>query len=225
MALSFTLDGHAQDNAAANNIVYTMVGGIAVGDRIIVIGNIRGGPTVSSISDSKSNTYAVNGTAGGVGMGSAHCTTALVAGDTVTVTFTGSNTGHCIIVGSISGQANPAFDKTKGATGSSSPASTGNSATTTQADEIVIGTAGVVGVAVTEDATFTNFENFTLAAGAVTQIAGYKIVSATGAQAYAPTFSGTHNWGSLLCTYKQYVSQIGVGLLNSLALQPRRLVG
>lgn len=224
MAIAYTHDGHTADNLTASSASYTLTAAIAVGERIIVWSNATSSRNTTAVADTQGNVYSIDGAGGQTTISSAHCTVALSIGDVVTVTFSGSSTGHMVAVGKLTGQAVVAFDKTAGKTGSTSPASSGNTATTSQANEILLGNAGILSASLTEDAAFTRIESFTFAAGGVTQDLAYRIVSATGTYAYAPTFTGTHGNGSVIATYREFVNVVGQGLLIPTTLEPRRLV-
>lgn len=210
--LAFTLDGTAQNNSTASTQVYTMVAAIPVGALIIVVGGSTspGGGSLSSVSDSKGNTYAVNSSQGNgsntiAGVAMAPCTVALAAADTITLTWSGSATGHGAAVGQITNpltNTSAAFDVQNSAQGTSSTPSA-TTATLNQVNEIAIGAVASNNTTTgTQDAAFTTIANLTFAAASKLLIAGYKIVAATTAVTYAPTLPASVAWAEALATYK-----------------------
>src|SRR6185436_10126944 len=99
-----------------------------------------------SVSDVSGNTYTLDADiANGSGTSgvrtlifSAPVNTALASGDAVTVTFAASTAVKAMQVNSVAGLISASrVDKVKTGTGSSGTATTGNSATTTQADDFL----------------------------------------------------------------------------------------
>jgi len=98
MALAVAALGTFASTSNFNPTVITLTDGAAVGEAVVVFG--RKGTTITSVVDSKGNTYtqkfdvptdANSGTGGGV-FACDSLTTALVAGDTISITT--SSTGH-----------------------------------------------------------------------------------------------------------------------------------
>src|SRR5689334_8800252 len=126
--------------------------GVSAGDRIILAVGTSGG-TVSSVSDGTGNTYAVdrthsNGTAN-VHIVSAPVTTTVPSGSSIVVTHSASDNRRSLAAFSVSGlAASGAVDKVASATQFGVAAwSSGATATTTQADELVFGASVMQGVA------------------------------------------------------------------------------
>lgn len=125
------------------------------------------------------------------------------AAQTVTATDSGGGVDSLIIVEEWSGAAtSSAADKSIGATGSGTALSSGASATTTQANELVIG-AGVVSgnVVMTAGSGYTNLNkvNTTFTTLAFES----KVVAATGAQTAAMTSGTTGSWACQVATFKE----------------------
>lgn len=213
-ALSFVLDGTAQDNASSATQTYTMTSSIAVGSDIVVCAASASGGAgqgLSSVSDSRGNTYAVNdsladGARTMVGIAMAPCTVGLIAGDTITITWTNSNFGHACAVGAIinpKAAASTDADVGTGTNGTGTSASSGTTTALAQANEIVFGVAGSTDTSTgTQDATYTTIANLLFKASARLFMAGYKVVAATTAVSYAPTLPVGTNWVSIVRTYK-----------------------
>lgn len=208
---TITLDGTHQDNAASATETYTVVGTIPAGSLVVVCaGSARsGGSSLSGITDSRGNTYTVeqSQSPGGLGImsgiGSSFTGTQLVAADTITITWSASNTGHgSIVAWSNHAQASSADKATSGSGTSTSPSS-GATAATVQAIEVAFGdVAANTSVAVTEDAAYVNLASLTFKAGALRLNAGYRVLIAAGAQTYAPTLGSSQDWACCISTYK-----------------------
>ncbi len=102
----------------------------------------------------------------------------------------------------------PAGDKANSAVGSSTSPSSGATATTTQADELVVGAVSVAGPS---SDSFTADGNFSGGPFRLSQDSGsyprtlnteYRIVSATGTYTYAPTLGTSRLWADAIATYK-----------------------
>jgi len=166
--------------------------------------------TVSSVSDG-TNTYAKaaaidNGANFDSEIWYKEGATAVGSGGSITITLSGTTTGNngygaeAVKVTGIA--TTSALDKT--ATQNASTASPSvTTATLSQADEIAFGTSmqGNGLTTYTEAATFTNLFNVT--PGAINRAGdGYKIVAATTAVTYAPTFSASRSTQTVLATFK-----------------------
>ena len=92
-----------------------------------------------------------------------------------------------------------AQDKTKTASDdSSTPSAT--TAATTQANEAAFGQVGFVTTGFMESSGYTTLSRITV--GTVTFSAAFRILSATGAQTYAPTLATSQQWNETLVTLK-----------------------
>ncbi len=196
--------------------------GVAAGNTVIIAIALdyssSNTPPIPSCSDSKGNTYTldVEHNQGNFMQGaicSAPVTTALVSGDTITVTHASLN-ATAMSANEFSGLlTSGVLDKTAKSAGiaTTTPNSTAT-ATTTQADELLFGTVSI------EDPptiTFTAGAGFTALTGAGTTGASgnsnmtvypeYRIVTSTGAYSAAGTLSAASNWIAAIATYKAAV--------------------
>src|SRR5438094_8620290 len=137
--------------------------GVATGDSVILtlaMADASGGVTAI---DSKGNTYSLaaditNASNVRTVILAAHNVTALVSGDTITVTHPSASV-RALIANEFSGLTpTSALDQTHTATGSSTAPSSGASAATTEAAELLLGAMGVAGPI---SDTFTAGTNYT----------------------------------------------------------------
>lgn len=209
-------------SGGSDTIVLTIgATGASVGDLVLVVagddGSVAaGGP--STCADSKGNTYTrdvgpVNDLDDYTGaIFSAVLTTALVNGDTITVTFTNRNGTWDNFIGAykVTGSWNSSrVDKIASAEAGVAGTAwdSGLTATTTVADELVFG-LGVVGGAATS-ASFSPGTNLTELHGVdnlsefIDWTSVYRIVSATGQYKANGTYTDSDLWGGLVVTYKE----------------------
>jgi hypothetical protein len=188
-------------------------GGVAAGN-LLVVAIAEGGDATATatVTDTKGNTYTADATSAAWGTNrktfirSSRITTPLVATtDSITVTVTSPlNNGVSVAVSvtEFSGIAVSPLDKTASAVGTSTSPSSGATASTAQADELLVGAVGATG----------NYMVFTPGAGYSALAPGYagsphmlpefRIVSATGTYSAGGTFSATDDWGAVVATYK-----------------------
>lgn len=212
MAIAVTQSGATAAATGASTLVFTVpIGGIPLGSLIIVVavGTVfSSAPT--SCADSKSNTYGTDSSNTGNNMVvfSAQAASALVSGDTITVTYGGTLSIRGMIVAYATGIVTSAAHDKSNATGTgltTHPIS-GLSGTLTQANELVLGCFGVIGTETqsAEDPAFT-----ALATDAVNGVlrlhAAYAVVAATTSIQYGAansiTLSGSARWGCSVDTY------------------------
>lgn len=183
-----------------------------VGNHIILTA-VGGGAAPSSVADSQGNTWALDTGAPAAsdprsGIFSAKIATALVNADTITVTYAASLTSRIIIASEFSGlDATTWFDKQAISNGSGTSADSTATATTSQADELVMGMVGHVSTV----SSFA-FETLSPAWQVITSLAstgtvrtnrsGYRIVSATAAMATKATWTTSRAWSASVATYK-----------------------
>jgi hypothetical protein len=204
-------------NTSTFNLTSTFItvpaSGVAAGNTILVdvaLSITTGAPTVS---DSKGNTYsafpsATNNTNGFMVIGfRAYVNSALVSGDHITITWT----GMAVVVAAAAEWSGLTLttpnDRTAAASGMSTSPSSGSTATTTQANELVMGVIASLG----DSASFFPGSGFTGMdsppvglLGGVTLTLGreYKIVAATGAYAATGTLPPNESWAAEVATYK-----------------------
>lgn len=182
---------------------------------LIVVGAMSqsGANAIDSVTDSKSNTYTRRGQANS--STSINCEIWVAenitggASHTVTATENGFLTGG-VIAFEISGAAtSSSFDVTAGTNGTGGSLSSGNTATTAQANEILIGFGGITS---NTNPTWTEGTSFlpsppvsTSGTSAGYAIAmEYRIVSATGAYAGTMTSSNSgQNWAMVVVALKE----------------------
>jgi PKD repeat protein len=205
------------DAVSASTFSLTVPAGVStvVGRHLVVAYLFSGAGTneVTSITDTRGNAYTVNAVRKNVGttglivvVASAKVTTALVAGDKVTVTQNAATTYHLLQVYEFDNFDPTSWvDKTANRSSSGTAVSTAATATTVQADETLFAAVGF------GDTTAT----LTSASGwndsAAVQASGTKIkglatavrdVAATGAYAYSGNLSASEQWVAVLVTFK-----------------------
>jgi hypothetical protein len=189
-------------------------GGVAPGDTIVVWAAISGsGTTVSSITDSRGNSYTVDSTinspSGGVNtfIGSGYATAPLAAGDKITITFSASYYSLRLAAASeFSGiPATGRLDQKAGATGSGTAPASGSAATTAQAVELVVGGFGSNSLATfTPAAGFSRLASVgaTLSSVNLSIYAAYELVQTRGQYQAAGTLSASSRWNAAVATYR-----------------------
>ncbi len=196
------------------NVITVPAGGVAAGNTLISRVTMRAGTVGTgtiSIVDSKGNSYTVdkNAVNGNVRMVvlSANVTTALVAGDTITVTYPSVNPSATgFVVTEFSGiPATNRVDVTASATGTSTTPSV--SATTINSTALVYGALVVLNnPTVTEASGWTLDTNLSTSCGGAQgnsiNHGAYKIVSVAGSYTYNPTLGGSLAWVDEIVAYK-----------------------
>ena len=188
--------------------------GVASGNTLVVAFVVRNtggvGGTVS-VADSGSNTYAIDVDIADSSdqvrtvILSANIGTALVQGDTITVTHpTGSSLGA--VVDEFSGIASSSWvDDTGSGEGNSSTPSA--SATTTNADDLLYGAVGFHNNRTfTEATSWTTLTDLQMSCGGApgngVNHTAYRIVSATGSYTFDPTVDVGDKWAAAIAAYK-----------------------
>lgn len=211
--------GHSNiDQSYGTSLTVSVTSSVAVNNTVIVAAVLYAysGPYAgtATVSDSAGNTYTDDADvsqSGSTGertvVFSAPVTSALSPGDTITITFSGGGYYANASAFAVSGLvAASRVDQSATATGTSGSPSSGNTANTTQADELLIGAIGVNDGAST--ASFTAGAGYTALPGDVSS-AGlaifpeYQVVSATGAYSAGGTLGGVYTgWAAAIVTYK-----------------------
>ena len=165
------------------------------------------------MTDSGSNTYTsdANVTDGSnrTAVFSAPVTTALTTSSIITVHFSTSTSyiSARYVPGQQSCTATP-LDKTSTATGTAASMSSGTTATTTQAGELLFGAFGVY----INGSTFTQGTGWTPLTSDISTLAiypEYQIVNATGAYAATGSLNNApHDWSAAIVTFKDSASQL-----------------
>jgi hypothetical protein len=204
-----------QSYTASNTITLTVpAGGVAQGDTLIIFaGNNYTTTGAASAADSKGNTYTVdaqkanpsNTTSTTVLSG--YVSTGLVAGNTITVTYSSPATMRMALATEWSGIA-PAgrVDRTATNTGNTAALSSGATTATTQATELVVGSfADGANETFTAGTGFTAFPTQLIAnlgSSYRTQWQEYKTSSATGTQTAVANSTAASPYAGLAVTYR-----------------------
>jgi hypothetical protein len=228
-----SLGSNELSGPVANSIAITTTQATPAGSAIIVISNanVIFGPLPASAAcaDSAGNTYTVDvADSAGVSYFTAICSAhtlanQLPAAGTITVTWTGaapSGLNELADAWSVTGLAGSPLDQTVFASGTGSSASSGATATTTQANELLFGAILDTGSTVAT-AAFVQGSNGTSStcattgsptysslggvdeAGSPPSLFGiYCVVNNTGGYAANATLSGNPFWHALVATYK-----------------------
>ncbi len=228
MAIAYVKAGGTADTGVDVGIpavITVPAGGHAAGDFLVIgfinNGDIADGSNPGTITDSKGNTYAIDVTKDDPGnhrtarTATAQLTNALASGDTITIPWTGF-TNVVAASHEYSGIAtSSALDKTASAlTSFGTTHSSGNTAATTQADELLLGVhllaANVAWTPVTDTAVTDTFgTSFT-----AKLIIQYRIVAATGTYASSGTTAAGQDTIDEIATYK---GAAAVGAQNVIA--------
>lgn len=192
---------------------------VPVGNTIIVTIASDGNNGNISVSDTGGNTYTKDadissGNGGGndvrITVWSAPVTTALSAGALITVSS--PNLAKSIQAMQVSGLLTSSYvDKTATATNTGTSASSGNTITTSQSDELLV---GAVGAALSTlnitgaSSPWTSFPQVTPGSNGTTLLTEYQIVGSTGTYAAAGTLSASGVWSAAIVTYKARVTTV-----------------
>lgn len=217
-------------SAAETSHTFTTGVAVAAGDHLILtVGMALNSISVSSITDSKSNSYQVDVTTTGVANGetiaicSGRMATALTATDTITVTISASAT-MTVYADEWSGLATSSWKDQSAVQEQAATASpsSGATSTTTQASELVVGATIYSGThsPTTVGTGFTARKLDLTPTGSFirTQSSEYQVVSSAGAQTASFGLSGTTNTETAVVTYKAAVAASSVPSLALLGV-------
>lgn len=209
--------GKTSTKTTGTSMQITLTESVAAGNTLIARVVTDYSASASSITDSKGNTYTRDRTAPNSGttiraaIFSSPITTALVPGDTITIT-TPNVAAKAAVVDEFSGLLTSSFvDQQNGTSGSSTTPGTTISITTTQDNELILGFVAVEGPledTYTEDALgqFSSLPREGTDSGdAVTNVTingGYKSVGTSGTYQYKPTLDPSRNWITFIISYK-----------------------
>lgn len=197
----------ARDNSSASTLTATFAKTTTVGHRLMLGACHSGNQTLSSISDSRGNTWAVDKVSAGsqgVTANEASCvvTIAHQIGDTLTLTFSGASTYAAATVAEFSLGLSTSLDKTARNVGTSSAPTTGATATRTSADQLLFGVVGYNDASnETAGTNWTVLATANSGAGNRKATCVYQIVSAVGTDA-ATWGNSTAAWECVIATYK-----------------------
>ncbi len=204
-----------QSFTASNTITLTVpAGGVAQGNTLIVFaGNNYTTTGAASATDTQGNTYTVDAqksnasNATSTTVLSGYMATGLVAGNTITVTYSSVATMRMALATEWSGIAPISrVDRTATNTGNTAALSSGTTAATTQATELVVGSfADGANETFTASTGFTAFPTqlvANLGSSYRTQWQEYKTVSATGTQSAVANSTAPSPYAGLAVTYR-----------------------
>jgi hypothetical protein len=193
-------------------------GGVIVGN-LLVVSVAGGGDTGATlaVTDARGNSYTQDGESGGyatnrkVFIHHSRITTALLAGDLITVTITSpiNNGVACAFsIAEFTGVSASPLDNMANAVGSSTAPNSGI-AVTGQANELLVGAIG--GDAPTTPtfgvgASYTALPSMTSCCSAI--FPEFRVVSATGSYVADGTFTPTGPWGAIIATYRDAVAPV-----------------
>jgi len=199
--------GNTSSTTNVTTTQMTTLAAVAAGESIIVGFVVENATrTLSSVTDSAGNTYAIDqhllsGTRH-LYVASCHNALALASGSLITATTDANTTNRRGLWAlSVSGLATAStLDKTNTNSGSSTAWSGGASGTLSQANEIVIGIGTAVSTSsTTADTGYTQTESFLTGGGR--GISVWKIVSSTASETPGGT-CGNNSWVGITATYK-----------------------
>ena len=209
MAIAFVKDFYNESASTLTIPLTVPAGGIAAGNTLVLLINTDTTPTtVSGIADaSGTNAYAqINSVTTTPDLRSflwyGIITTGLAAASTVTVTLSQATGGACIAA-EFSGLSSTPLDKDTSVQDVTTTHSSGSTAVTTQADELLVG-GHVMHTTAAFTATGSFIQNETQASFGIWRTAmQYLIVAATGAYASTGTTVGVETCNNHIATFKQ----------------------
>ena len=216
--------GRNDSSVSSTTIAVTVpAGGVPVGDFVLLACcNGIGSDTVTSVTDSRGNTYQIDiqfsgGSGHRVALVSCKVTTALLQNDTITVTLSAANGSRNVYAEHWSGLASTGwFDKSATGSGTAECFATGNTGQTAQADEVLMGASCLN----SKGATATPGPNYSEVAevgGSASGNSGRTLyierrtVAAAGAYAADGTWSVAAGHSEVIATYKLVVATTVVG--------------
>ena len=218
MAIAFVQEvGTVADAGSASNQLTLTIAGLGASTTVgnhLILSCVHRAFALTAISDSKGNTWQINDDTDTAqqpmrSISSVKLTSALVNGDTITVTQSSSGTGLAFEVAEYSGlDATTWFDKNAHNHGLAGTASdSGLTATTTVADELLVGnlaTGGTKGTFAWEvlSPIWNPLTAVTPGLSARPLETAYRIVSATATYAVKSTWVTSRDWNTGIATYK-----------------------
>lgn len=189
-------------------------GGVPAGASILVaFGNGDGGESGYSVADDASNSYTIDvidSQPGGVFrtcfLASAHDVSALDEGETITISFGGTEFRNTAIAAYVTGlETSSVLDQSNSDTGASTTPSSGD-ITTTQADEIIFGVLNIKNAdasEITDDGDYNTIDEIDSGGSTNNTLhLAYRIVSSTETNNFAPTIANSDNWIAIVASYK-----------------------
>lgn len=223
--------GTATGNVTSGNIAFGIAAAVPTGNTVVVeIAANSPAAVTATVSDARGNVYTQNAVASNTGnvetwIFSAPATTALAAGDLITVHFEATGpVAEAVSALAVSGLApSSPLDQVQTGTGASTTADSGLTATTTQANELLIGAIGVQGPSAD---TFTPGSGYTLVGRVsgtspdVTINPEFRSVTATGQYNAGGTLGTSRAWSAAIATFKeqtaneQFISKVYLDFLD-----------
>lgn len=203
----------ADEGTGPGHVLTVAAPGIAANNRAFVAGIVAGGRTLTGVTDSQGNTWAVdetlaNSTNHGGGGASSKLTTALSAGDTVTLTFSGTGVffGALLDLGDGLTATQPDISVSQAFTVAQTGVDSSTGATSDTADELQIGLAMHAGSSALTPETLSPVWNHIVSGNPTTFVRTlrvyYRIVAATEAQRFAGTLGAAQVNTGFLITYR-----------------------
>ena len=240
MALAFVKEvaSVAATNSTNPQVLTVPAGGVAAGNLMVLTAGLAAGSTISSVTDSGGNSWTVNTIAQDDRIPTnrfllcyAVATTGLTSGNTISITS--SNTGFAnrvYMVSEYSGTASASvLDKTVAAQdvfSGPNTMDTGNTATTTQADEVLVAGWAYNSTSNTITGYSSGYTGLTTLVSGLSVAGAWRIVAATGAYNATATQSGTvASWGAGLATYKAATTAATATAAIVPTRIPNRMVG
>ncbi|HEU4914840.1 MAG TPA: hypothetical protein VFT16_05600, partial [Candidatus Saccharimonadales bacterium] len=190
---------------------FTFSSGVAAGASIVGSLTLSASSTTTvTITDTAGNTYTVDtavasGSVTSSYIFSSNVTNTISAGDTLTIQLV-SGTGRWLVTANAFGNfLTPSLDRTSTNTANSTTMTTGVSATTTSANELVFATFGFgSGRTYTPGAGFTGIAQLSTTAGSNDRSTGseWKYITSTGAQEGIASISSAGVYSAALATYR-----------------------
>ncbi|MFZ5910230.1 MAG: sortase [Chloroflexota bacterium] len=224
--------GTAQSKTTGTTLTITTTSAVTAGDDIIVTFVMDNAAGTVSVSDSVGNTYTsyadvTNANGVRTVIFAAFHVTALPNGSTITIAHP-SVTARAATAGNFRGLApSGVFDRSSTGTGHSADPSSGATALTNQADELLIGAIGTEGPSGDNAGAWQN--SFIAgprvgtigspAASNITISMGYRIVNATGTYTVAKTGIAIRDWAAAIATFRMDIS-VPTVIIDQAAGQP-----
>ena len=210
--------GSASSKTSGASLAIVTTAAVAAGDDIIIVYATDPNANVPpiTVTDSAGNTYHEIGPAINTGqlrtyMFAAFDANALPAGSSITIAASASVTARAAVASAFSGLADEdPLDRTSIGTGSSDTPSSGATATTTEANELLVGAVGTEGpdgdAAGTWGNSFTAGPRLGTTGGTadtnITASMGWRIVSSSGAYTAQKSGITSRDWAALIATFK-----------------------
>jgi hypothetical protein len=235
VAITVTSLGSIAQTSSVLTAVVTLAAGksAAVGDLVVVGLSSGSSSATNTVTDSKGNTWTLGTavststpTVGRTQFAWSVLTTALVAGDTITCTSSATKQQTLDVMKAVStvgwnGTSATVLDQQAGAGSSATgtAVSSGATAATTNANDLVVGCCGIANTAatLTPGTGYTASPTGMLVAGAKQMECEYLVAAATGAQTATATITSS-GWQMVVAAFKESAGGGGGGpTVNTLA--------